>query len=113
MASFTTVITEFSDTENNRTYMVSGHTVQAPRLVIQKRKVPSTVSGISESHLMVVFGTTDAEDNPLASKVVFDAGVRYPANGQSDDITAALAAFRDFVASDEFAAMVTSQAYVQ
>jgi hypothetical protein len=113
MAAFATTITEFSDKENNRTYMVSGHTVQEPRLLIQKRKVPTTSTGAAESHLMVVYGTTDAEGLPLASKVVFDAGVRYPANGQSDDVTAALAVFRDFVASDEFAAMVTSQAYVQ
>lgn len=113
MASFTTTITEFSDKENNRTYMVSGHTVQAPRLVIQKRKVPSTQSATAESHLMVVYGTKDAEGLPLASKVVFDASVRYPANGQGGDVTAALAVFRDFVASDEFTTMVTSQAYVQ
>lgn len=113
MASFTTSITEFSDKENNRTYMVSGHTVQAPRLLIQKRRVPTTLKGVAETHLMVVYGTEDAEGNPLASKVVFDAGVRYPADGQSDDVTAALAVFRDFVASDEFTAMVTSQAYVQ
>ena len=113
MASFATTISEFSDKENNRTYMVSGHTVQAPRLVIQKRKVPSISTGISESRLLVVYGTEDAEANPLASKVVFEAGVRYPANGQTDDVTAALAVFRDFVASDEFTAMVNSQAYVQ
>jgi hypothetical protein len=113
MASFATTITEFSDKENNRTYMVSGHTVQAPRLVIQKRKVPTSMSGSAESHLMVVYGTEDAEGNPLASKVVFDAGVRYPADGQSEDVTAALAVFRDFVASDEFTNLVTSQAYVK
>jgi hypothetical protein len=113
MAAFATSITEFSDKENSRTYMVSGHTVQEPRLLIQKRKVPTTSTGSSESQLMVVFGTTDAEGNPLQSKVVFDASVRYPANGQSDDVTAALVVYRDFVASDEFAAMVTSQAYVK
>jgi hypothetical protein len=113
MAAFATTITEFSDKENNRTYMVSGHTVQTPRLVIQKRKVPSTASSVAESHLMVVYGTTDAEGNPLASKVAFDAGVRYPANGQVSDVNAALAVFRDFVASDEFATMVSSQSYVQ
>jgi hypothetical protein len=62
---------------------------------------------------MVVYGTEDADGLPLAPKVVFDAGVRYPANGQSSDVTAALAVFRDFVASDEFTTMVTSQAYVQ
>ena len=113
MASFATTISEFSDKENNRTYMVSGHTVQAPRLVIQKRKVPTIATGVSESRLLVVYGTEDAEANPLASKVVFEAGVRYPANGQTGDVTAALAVFRDFVASDEFTAMVNSQAYVQ
>ena len=113
MASFATTITEFSDKENNRTYMVSGHTVQAPKLVIQKRKVPSTSIGVSESRLMVVYGTEDAEANPLASKVVLEAGVRYPANGQTSDVTAALAVFRDFVASDEFTTLVNSQAYVQ
>jgi hypothetical protein len=113
MAIIATSLTEFSDKENNRTYMVSGHTVSAPRLVIQKRKVPSTASGVSESHLMVVFGTEDVGGSPLASKVVFDAGVRYPADGQFDDVTSALAVFRDLVASDEFTAMVTSQAYVK
>jgi len=113
MASFATSISEFSDKENNRTYMIAGHTVAAPRLVIQKRKVPTTTTGVSESHLMVVYGTDDAEGNPLTSKVVFDAGVRYPANGDAADVTAALAVFRDFVASDEFTAMVSSQAYVQ
>jgi hypothetical protein len=113
MASFATTITEFSDKENNRTFMVAGHTVQAPRLVIQKRKVPATAAANAESHLLVVYGTEDADGLPLASKVVFDAGVRYPANGQTDDVAAALAVFRDFVASDEFASLVNSQAYIQ
>lgn len=112
MASFSTTITEFSDAENRRTYMVSGHTVQAPKLLIQKRKVPSTQSANQESDLMVVYGTTDADSIPLSQKVVFSANVRYPANGNSSDVTAALAVFRDFVASDQFGAMVTSQAYV-
>jgi anthranilate phosphoribosyltransferase len=113
MASFTTTISEYSDKENKRTYAIDGHTVSAPRLVIQKRKVPSVPEANAESHLLVVYGTDDSESNPLSAKIVFDAGVRYPANGQSDDVTAALAVFRDFVASDEFTSMVTSQAYVQ
>ena len=113
MASFATVIEEFSDKENNRTFMVTGHTVQAPRLVIQKRKVPATATANSESRLQVVYGTSDADSNPLQAKVVFGADVRYPANGQSADVTAALAVFRDFIASDEFTALVNTQAYVQ
>lgn len=113
MASFTTTITEFSDSENRRTYMVDGSTVAAPKLLIQKRTVPKTTDGAASSDLMVVYGTEDADGNPLASKVVLAANVRYPANGQSADVTAALAVFRDFVASDEFTALVNSQAYVQ
>jgi hypothetical protein len=113
MASFTTTISEFSDKENHRTYAIDGHTVQDPRLVIQKRKVPATTSANSQSTLMVVYGTEDADANPLASKIVMEANVRFPANGQSADVTAALATFRDFVASDEFTAMVNSQTYVQ
>jgi hypothetical protein len=113
MAGMTTVLNEFEPgKENSRTWTLSGHTVLAPRLVIQKRKVPTSPSGVAESRVQVVYGTEDAEGLPLQSKVVFDAGVRYPANGQSDDITAALAVVRDLVASDEFAAMVTGQNYL-
>lgn len=113
MANFSTVISEFSDENNRRTYAVSGHTVQAPKLLIQKRKVPSNPAAVSEDELMVVYGTEDPEGVPLVSKVVFAASVRRPANGDAADVTAALAVFRDFVASDQFTAMVTGQAYVQ
>lgn len=113
MASFVTVISEFSDSENRRTYNIAGHTVQAPKLLIQKRKVPGTAQAVAETELMVVYGTTDAESNPLPSKVVFSASVRYPADGQSATVTAALAVFRDFVQSDQFTNLVNSQAYVQ
>lgn len=113
MASFTTAIVQFSDKENSRTYSITGHTVAAPKLLIQKRKVPATAQATSESTLNVVYGTTDAEGNVLQSKVNLGAMVRYPANGQSSDVTAALAVFRDFIASDEFTAMVNSQNYVK
>jgi hypothetical protein len=113
MASFATSIAEFSDSENSRTYTVSGHTVQAPKLVIQKRRVAQAADRVSSSTLSVIYGTTDADGVPLSSKVGFTAEVRYPANGQSDDVSAALAVFRDFVASDEFFSLVASQNYVQ
>jgi len=113
MAAIATTMTEFSDKENSRTYQVSGHTVQAPKLVIQKRKVPSTTTASSESTVMVVYGTEDADGNPIQSKVVFDVSVRYPANGQSADVAAAMAVFLDIVNSDEFAATVTSQGYLK
>lgn len=113
MASFATVIAEFSDENNRRTYAINGHTVQAPRLLIQKRKVPSTPTSVSEDELIVVYGTEDAGGSPLAAKVAFSASVRRPTNGDAADVTAALAVFRDFVASDQFTAMVNSQTYVK
>jgi hypothetical protein len=106
-------MSEFSDKENSRTYAVSGHTVAAPRLVTQKRKVPTSTSSVAESTITVVYGTEDAEGNPLTSKVAIGANVRYPANGQAADVAAAKAVFRDLVASDEFDNLVDSQAYVQ
>jgi hypothetical protein len=113
MASFATTIEEFSDSENRRTYMVSGSTVAAPKLVIQKRRPVTSTTGVAQSTLSIVYGTTDADSVPLEAKVGFEANVRYPANGQSSDVSAALAVFRDFVASDEFTALVNSQSYVQ
>lgn len=113
MASFATTISEFSDENNRRTYAIDGHTIQAPRLLIQKRKVPSTPAAVSEDELMVVYGTKDSDGLPLQSKVAFSASVRRPANGDAADVTAALAVFRDLVASDEFTTMVTGQTYVQ
>lgn len=112
MAAMSTVLTEFSDKENVRTYIFTGHTVQTPRLVIQKRKVPVNGGASAESSLNVVYGTHDANGMPLDSKVAFGASVRYPANGAAADVTAALSVFRDIVNSDQFTAMVTSQKYV-
>lgn len=113
MASFSTTISEFSDSENRRTYAVSGHTTIKPKLVLQKRKTATSQNGQNEDTLMVVYGTVDADSFPLQSKVVFEANIRRPVNGDAADVTAALAVFRDFVASDQFAAMVTGQVYIQ
>lgn len=113
MASFTTVMSEYSDSENRRTWAITGHTVQQPMLVIQRRKPASKPEANAESTLSVIYGTADADGNILPSKVGFGANVRYPANGDSADVTAALAVFRDLVASDEFTTLVTSQSYMQ
>lgn len=113
MAAMSTNLTEFSDKENNRTYVITGHTVTMPRVIIQKRKVPSTSAAQGESKVDVVFGTKDAQNMPLASKVVFSASVRYPANSDPTDVSAALAVFRDLVNSDEFTLMVGSQVYLK
>lgn len=113
MTAMSTALTEFSDSPNARTYTLPAHTVQAPRLVNQKRTVPSTPSGVAEDSVRVVYGTTDSEDAPLAAKVSFEAVVRRPVNGDAADVAAALAIYREIVASDEFAATVLSQNYLK
>lgn len=112
MASFTTVMSEFNDVSNARTFSVSGHSTVVPKLVIQKRKVAASATASAQSQIDVVYGTNDVNGVPLSSKVVMSAIVRNPLNGTSTDTDAALVVFRDLVASDEFTIMVNSQDYL-
>lgn len=109
MAGQTTVLTEFSDNGNSRTSTLPDHTTLKPRLVIQKRKVPTNQAQSAEMTISVIYATTDVEGAVLAPKVAFDVTVRYPASGQAADVSAALAVFRDIVQGDEFAASVSTQ----
>lgn len=113
MASFTTVITEFSDKENNRLYEVAGHTIQKPKLLNQRRKEASSPTGVAVNDLVVYYGTVDSNSDPIANRIALGANVRIPVNGLQADIDAALVTFRDFIASDEFTEIVNSQSYVQ
>lgn len=113
MASIATSMVEFSDKENNRTWMVTGHTVAKPRLVTQKRKIALTATASQQSLISVVYGTVDAVGTPLSGRVVFDVNVRAPVNAAPADVAAALVVFRDLVASDEFTATVSSQGYLK
>jgi hypothetical protein len=113
MASFSTVIKSYSESENVRSYSIAGHTVQKPRILKQKRRAPTSPTASAESELQVQYGTVDIVGSPLPGKIVFTANVRYPLDGLAADVTAALAVFRDFVASDQFTDMVNSQNYVK
>lgn len=113
MAAMATVVTQRNDTDNARVWAITGSTVQKPKLLKQFRKEPKTSSAVGETKVQVVYGTEDASGNMLSSKVVFDAVVRYPADCITADVTAALAVFRDVVASDEFTASVSDQNYLK
>lgn len=113
MANMTTSLTEFADNGNSRTYAAPLHTVQAPRLVIQRRTVPATANGVSESSLKVVFGTIDALGVALPQKVSFEAVPRFPVGAKDTDVDSALALFREMVASDNFTKVVKSQLWLQ
>lgn len=113
MAAMTTALTEFSTLGDSRTYVMSSHTVSDPRLVLQKRKVPSGNKKVQESTVTVLYGTEDANNEPLPQKVAFMASAAYPVGCTAADVTAALATFRDIVASDEFGTMVTTQKWLK
>lgn len=113
MANMTTVLSEFTDNGNARTYTKSGHTVAKPQVVIQKRKVPADYSAVANDEISVVFGAVDGGGLTLSSKVALSVGIRRPANASSADVNAAVALFREIVASDNFANVVSGQAWLQ
>lgn len=113
MAAMTVVLTEFSNKENSRTSTLAAHTVLKPQLVIEKRRVPEGNQTISEYSAKVVIATADAAGLILAQKVSMEVIVRYPVNGQSSDVAAALTAFRDIIAGDEFANSVSTAEWLK
>lgn len=112
MAAMATALTEFNDTVNSRTYTTSGHTTSKPKLVLQKRRVPSGNQVVSEDVISVIHGTEDSNGDSLDQKIVMSVTVRKPINAIAADISAALVILRDVVAGDEFANTVNTQEYL-
>lgn len=113
MAAMTTPLTVFADNGNTRTYVMNDHTVLKPRLVIQKRRVPSGSQTVQEDSVSVISATPDALGAILPQKVSFEVKVKRPTNGTAADTTAMLAVFRDVVNGDEFATMVNSSLFIK
>lgn len=112
MAAMSTVLTEFSNQGNSRTSTLATHTAVLPKLVIEKRRVPEAGQTIAEYSVKAVMATVDAADVVLSQKVSFEMVVRYPVQGQADDIAAALVVIRDIIAGDEFGNSVSTQEWL-
>lgn len=111
----TLTLTEFSDSENARTWVLADHTINEPRVVIQKRKIAnpaSTGAGTQHSELKVVYGTSDADGNPMSQKISIDTVVRYPVGATLADVQAAVDSFQILVASTNFDSLVEKQLYL-
>jgi hypothetical protein len=113
MAALATTLTEFSSLGDSRTWTVSGHSVAKPKLVIQKRKVPTGNQTVAEVKCSVIYGTEDSDGAMLPSKVVYDVIARYPVSSGDTAIADALVVFRDVVQSTEFGTAVTSQNFLK
>lgn len=111
MAARTTALTEFADNGNSRTYLYAGHTASEPRLVFHTRRVPQGNEKVAIDTLTVLSSTEDANAELLPSRVTMKVEVRRPIDGIAADVTALLAIFRDIIAGDEFAYMVTTQGH--
>lgn len=112
MPNIATNLKNYSQVANVLTLVAPQHSVAEPRLVIQKRKVASGIAGTAETSIKVVYGTSDANGMPIASRIAFEATARNPVAGQSEDFDAALSLFREIVTSDEFTAAVKSQLWI-
>lgn len=112
MAAMTTALTEFSNSGNSRTSTLVGHLATSPRLVIEKRVVPTSGSTIVQQSVKVVYATTDAESNPHTSKISFEIVARYPIDGQATDVASALGIISDIVSGDEYANSVNTQEWL-
>lgn len=109
MAAMSTALTHFASQGDSITYTYTGHTVSDPRIVLQKRRVPSGNKVVQETEITVLSGTQDSTGANIPQRVTFSAKVVYPSTGVYADVTAALAVFRDLVACDEFTTLCATQ----
>jgi hypothetical protein len=109
MTTIVTPLKAFSTTGNVTTYAAPQHTIAEPRLVIQKRAVPSTAAGVAQTSVKVVYGTSDASDMPIAQRISFEAIGRLPVMANDTDVDNAIALYREIVASDEFVVAMKQQ----
>lgn len=113
MSAMTTVLKEFADNGNSRTYALPNHSVAKPSLVIQKRKVASDVNGVSEDSIRIIQGTVDNTGAPLPTKDSVEIIVRRSPSGASADLSACVAYAREVMASTNFDGVVSSQGWLQ
>jgi len=102
MAAMTTVLNNYQNFGDKRTYFTTGHTAQKVKLVVAGRKLPVGNQKVVESSLSVQHSTEDDDGLVLSSRPTIGMNFRAPIDGQTTDVTAIKAIFRDFVASDEF-----------
>jgi hypothetical protein len=112
MAAQTTALTEFRDNGDSKTYTTAGHLTSSPKLVIQKRRVPTGSQVIAETTVSVIQAGVDANGDVMDNMVSFVATVKYPLGMTEASINAAQTIFNDIVAGDEFNLAVDTQNWI-
>lgn len=109
MAGMTTELKEFSQNGNSVTYMTASHALDKVELVLLSRRVPAGNQTVARSSVTVLQGTVDDNGLPMASKISLGVTIAIPLGGQSADVSSALTILRDYVASDDFQALIDNQ----
>lgn len=102
MAAMSTALTEYANNGDSRTSTTSGHTVSKPKLVIERRRVPTGNQVVHEYQFRISQATVDADGLPIPQRVSFTGKLDFPINGETAIRDAVLAMARDIVAGDEF-----------
>lgn len=113
MPQMATVLTEFADNGDARTFSLPGHTAQKQKLFRQKRTLPANAQANARAEAAVVLGTVDSTGLALSNKVNLSVACSLPVNGDAADVDAAIGYLRDFVASDDFESLVKSQQWAK
>lgn len=115
MAVMTTVLKRFTTVGTTKTSRHPSGSLQEPKLVIERVRVPEGNKTVGEYSASVLYAALDADGQVLPSKVAFTVTFRSPVNiGPTETVVAdALALFREIVASDNFATSVNSLDYLQ
>lgn len=95
----------YSDSENQVTYILNGHTAEAPKLLIFDRKPSVYQNGqfsIPTVRIRVLEGLVDSEDKPLATKITFDLTIRWPHGASTTTIGSRLADLSTVLGSVDF-----------
>lgn len=112
MANMTTLLTQRSDTADQREWAAPSHSLAAPFLIRQKRAVAKTLTGRATDTISVLKGGVDNVGAPLAIPLSVSINISRQANMASSDAAAALALFREIVASDNFGVAWNTQGYI-
>lgn len=113
MALMTTVLEEFADNGNSRTFALPLHTAAKPALVIQKRKVPTGNQKMIETTITLVSGTEDASAVPMDERITTTISTRKPIGCAQADVDAQMAIGREIHASDNFTDAEAKQTWLQ
>lgn len=108
----TTVLTQRNDSLDKREWTLPGHTVAKPALLKQSRVSPTTPTGRASDDIRLICGTVDSAGVANTVPLMFVVTVTRQATMVATEASTPLAQLRDIVNSDNFAAVVSGQAYL-